>query len=144
MHHLSKIGFSPHDAAFLASRCQELGQGAIELAGFAESEPELASAAGLEVAALEARSILASGVPDRISQEALGASQKGSTLELPVQDVAVIDRLEHVLAQSSNRIAQKVAVLQAAEQRGGIENFGAIIGVVGGAVGLVKSLFPGK
>jgi hypothetical protein len=136
------LTFGPQDSWILAERAGRLSMGARELAAFVDSEPGLAAECGVEVGALEARSILAGGAPARVAARATETARTGRSVPVPQVDMEALSRLEVVLAQSAMRIGTGIATLDAAQARSesGMERLGSIIGLAGAAVGLARSL----
>lgn len=111
-----------------------------ELAIFGETEPDLAGSCGVEICALEARSILAGGYLTRIHQAAQ-AAQLGRPVMLAANDVEALARLEQVITLGSSRIALKAASMDAQASQDGLAKVGTFVGLATGVVGLVKSLW---
>lgn len=110
-----------------------------ELARFADQEPGLASQCGIEISALEAKTLLGSGMIDRLSSMAEEAARMGSGFMARRQDLECINRLEGVVSLASSRIAQKYMAMEAADS--GSAKLGTAISVISGVVGLVRQIF---
>jgi len=132
--------FAPEYGSLLAQRTVGLSASARELALFGETDPDMAGACGVEVCALEARSLLASGVLSRVSAAAAAAMQKRTPLVLAAEDVETLSRLEAVVSLGSSRIDLKLAALNAEAGQEGIANVGSIIGLATGVIGFIKSV----
>lgn len=135
-----ELHFSPEQAAQLGRRAMGLAAAGHELASFGETEPDLAGFCGVEICALEARSILAGGYLTRIARSAQ-AAQAGRPVILGGDDVEALARLEQVVALGSSRIALKTASMDAQAGQEGLAKVGSILGVATGIVGLVKSIW---
>ena len=129
------------DAERLGARAIDLGARAEALAQFADADPDLAQGAGVEVSALEAKSILAGGFIDRVVATSLGSARSGRHASLAASDFQAVTRLETLLESSDRRIAARLAAYDAQEARSGIEGIGSVIGLATGAVGLLRSIF---
>lgn len=133
--------FPAQEAELIGRRALELGESAQALSVFAEESPELAQMAGVEVSALEARSILRSGVIPRVAAVALGNARTGRPAVIGGPDLETISRLEAIVTLSGARIAASVNSLDQQKSRSGMESFGSMIGMATGVVGLWKALF---
>ena len=134
------LHFTPEQAAQLGRRAMGLAAAGQELAVFGETEPDLAGSCGVEICALEARSILAGGYLTRIHQ-AVQAAQLGRPVMLAANDVEALARLEQVITLGSSRIALKAAAMDAQAGQDGLAKVGSFVGLASGVVGLVKSLW---
>lgn len=141
MHDSMTRNFSSEDAEILGRRALEIGEGAEALSRFAQESPELAQMAGVEVSALEARSILLSGAVQRVIQVALGSAQARRPASIGAADLESMTRLETVLALSGSRIGASVQSLDQQQARGGMDTLGSVIGLASGAIGLWKAIF---
>ncbi len=137
----------PSQAAFLVERSVRLAGSARELSAFGEAEPHLASECGVEINALEARTILASGAVDRVARAAAEAVQTRRHASLAAEDLEAVARLEGTVALGSSRIGLKLATLEAAARQEPSQQVNNLIamgsGVIGlgsGVIGLAKSL----
>ena len=128
------------DAETLGLAAQDLAGRAQALVRFAEADPDLALAAGVEVSALEAKTILSSGAPGRVAGAAAGAGRSGQAVIAPA-DFQAIGRLEALLFSSDQRLGQRMAQLDQARASSPYENLGSMIGLATGAVGLLRSIF---
>ena len=128
------------DAETLALAAQDLAGRAQALVRFAEADPDLALAAGVEVSALEAKTILSSGAPGRVAGAAAGIGRTGQAVIAPA-DFQAIGRLEALLFSSDQRLGQRMAQLDQARASSPYENLGSMIGLATGAVGLIRSIF---
>lgn len=135
------VSVSPREAAVLSEVADRVMKGAWELSRFQETEPGLAGACGIEVSALEARTILGSGSVNRLRDAAAGATRTGRPTAVNSEDLDQFSRLEGVLALADSRIAQKVAEIDAGQSQEGAAKLGSLIGLATGAVGLWKSIF---
>lgn len=135
------VSFGPDVAARLAEKAAYVYMAGRELALFGEAEPWLAAQCGVEIGALEARTLLAGGAASRVGSLAQEAAGAGRPVVLAAEDLEALSRLEGVLALSSSRIGQAIAMLDSREKSSGLDNLGSVIGLATGAVGLFKSLF---
>lgn len=135
------VSFGPDVAGRLAEKAAYVQMAGKELALFGEAEPWLAAQCGVEIGALEARTLLSGGAATRIGRLAGEAAAAGAPVVLAAEDLEALSRLEGVLALSSSRIGQAIAIMDAREQSSGFDNLGSVIGLATGAVGLIKSIF---
>lgn len=135
------VSFGPDVAGRLAEKAAYVQMAGKELALFGEAEPWLAAQCGVEIGALEARTLLSGGAATRIGHLAGEAAAAGAPVVLAAEDLEALSRLEGVLALSSSRIGQAIAIMDAREQSSGFDNLGSVIGLATGAVGLIKSIF---
>ena len=126
------LSLSPEDASFLAARARALGVAARTLVSFAESEPELAARAGVEIQALEARSILTRG--------ALGRILSGAHLGIPREDLDDMSRLEAVTSVADDRIQALAGSISSQPEEAGVGKLTEVLGVASMAVGLFNSV----
>ena len=140
--------FDPASARRLAGKIDLLRTAAGDFASFAEREPGLASDCGVEVQALEARSILSGGAPERIARAAFLAAESGRPAAVEQADLDSVERLERVTALAAERIDQRRRALEAqvapAAALGSlVEKLAPMLGgiVVDRAFGLLKSIF---
>lgn len=129
------------DAGRLADAVARMESGAGDLCRFAEEEPDLASQAGVEAYALEARGILAGGAPRRVCLSAGECARMGVQARVGRADLDAVERLEGILAASASRLSHRAAALEAAERRAPLEGIGAAVGLANGALGLVRAIF---
>lgn len=141
MHDAMTRMFSSEDAEILGQRALSIGEGAEALSRFAQESPELAQMAGVEVSALEARSILQSGSVQRVIHAAMGSAQARRAAAIGAGDLEAMTRLENVLALSGSRISASVQALDQQKARGGMDTLGSVIGLATGAIGLWKAIF---
>lgn len=135
------VSFGPEVAARLAEKASHVAMAGRGLAGFGEAEPWLASQCGVEIGALEARTILSGGAAERVGRAAQEAAQSRRPVLLASEDLEALSRLEGVLAVTTNRIEQTLALIEARESSSGMDGLGSFLGLATGAVGLFKSLF---
>lgn len=135
------LNFSPAHASILGERAVRLAGSAAELASFGEADPELAAECGVEIGALEARSLLGSGACVRIATAAADSVQTGRPASLAAGDLEALSRLEAVVALSSSRIGLKLAAADAAAAQEPLARLTNLLGLAGGAYGLIKSIF---
>jgi len=135
------VSFGPDVAGRLAEKAAYVQMAGKELALFGEAEPWLAAQCGVEIGALEARTLLAGGAATRVGRLAGEAAVAGSPVVLAAEDLEALSRLEGVLALSSSRIGQAIAIMDSRERSSGFDNLGSVIGLATGAVGLIKSIF---
>jgi len=135
------ITLAPQEAALLGQKALDLGLSGHELAAFAAQDPGLAGECGVEVNALEARTILGSGACSRLAGKCSEAARTGRPVQVDAGDLEQLGRLEGVLALGAARINLKIAAMQAAEGQEGMAKLGSIIGLATGAVGLIKSIW---
>lgn len=120
----------------IPSHSQEVGvrlsgvlASAQELSSFVDSNPTLASKAGVEVLALEAKMLSSDPALGRLGNRAVSG-----------EDLSKLQRLEGVVALSSQRMGECIASMDAEMSGRTVNNLSQIVGVAGGAIGLVKSL----
>lgn len=130
----------PRDAARLAERTMGLVRAARELSSFGETDPELAGACGVEICALEARTILAGGAPHRVLEAAMNGSRSGRQVGIGSGDVEMVSRLEQVIALSGSRINLQMASMDAQDAQAPLAQLGGIIGLATGAAGLIRGI----
>jgi hypothetical protein len=135
------IAVNPRDAALLGQKAVDLSLSAQELAAFAVQDPGMANECGVEVNALEARTILGSGICHRLAGKCIDAVKAGRTIQVDAADLEQLSRLEGVLSLGSARISLKIAAFDAAQGQEGMAKLGSIIGLATGAIGLVKSIW---
>lgn len=126
------LSLSPEDASFLASRARALGVAARTLVSFADSEPELAARAGVEIQALEARAILRRGALSRILS--------GAHLGVPREDIDDMSRLEVVTSMADDRIQALAGSLSSQPEEAGVGKLTEVLGMASMAVGLLNSV----
>ncbi len=100
------------EAGLIGEYAARLEGSAIALTALSSEDPELAALAGVEVAALEARSILGKGCLARV---AAAAGVEGATLA--EEDLDGVSRLEGVVTLASHRIGACLASMEAAGVR---------------------------
>jgi hypothetical protein len=125
----------------LVERTRVLAASARVITDFDETDPDLAGACGVEVCALEARSLLGGGVLSRVSAAAAAGIQRRIPFMLAEEDVAAMDRLEGAVSRGLSRIDLKLATLNAEASQEGLAKIGSLIGLATGAIGLIKSVF---
>ncbi len=125
----------------LRRKAEQVRLAGSELAAFSDREPFLASECGVEISALEAKTILGSGTVDRVISAAAGGEQYGRGFTVSRGDLEAVHRLEGVLSLASSRIAQKYMALQGQADGSAAHSLGSAISLVSGVVGLVKSIF---
>lgn len=135
------VPLSPREAAVLSQVLDRAHGGALELSRFQEMEPGLAGECGIEVGALEARTILQSGSLGRLKEAANAAQRTGRAVGVRREDIDQLSRLEGVLSLADSRISLKVSTIDAGESQEGMAKLGSVIGLATGAVGLWKSIF---
>jgi hypothetical protein len=135
-----RLNFAPDQAARLAGRAASVARAAGELSLFGESDPDLARECGVEISALEARTILSGGAPARIAAAAGEASRWGRPAVLAAEDMDAMERLEHVVALGKSRIDLKSAALDAEASQEPLARLGGFIGLAGAAAGFLKSI----
>lgn len=136
---MDQITFGPEVATALLQKIREISLSGRELASFADREPFLASECGVEISALEAKTILGSGIPDRIAASASEAARTGRGFFLHRSDLDGMNRLEGVISTASSRIAQKYMALESAASPA--VKLGTAINVVGGVINILKTIF---
>ena len=127
---LIPLGQAPETAPQPPSGLDGVVLAARELVSFADEHPALAARAGVEVLALEARMALQAG---RLSV--------GRTHALGVRELVAFERLDGIVALASSRMGECVAAIDREMSGQGIESIGRIIGLAGGAIGILKSIF---
>jgi hypothetical protein len=135
------VSFGPDIARTLAEKAKHVHMAGRELALFGETEPFQASDCGVEIGSLEARSILSSGATARVFEAAEAASRTGKPVTLSTGDVEALSRLEGVLSMASSKIAQKQAMLEAADSP--MAKIGQVLGLAATAVnvlGIIKQV----
>jgi hypothetical protein len=136
------VVLGPSEAVGLAEKAAALDGAARELCQFVDSDPSLAGQCGVEVNAVEVRTLLMAGAASRIFQRGTEAGRLGKRMEVSTEDLEQLSRLEGVISLSASRIALKSAALEAADGQDGMAKLGSIIGLTTGAVGLVRSFWP--
>jgi len=134
------LTLNPGVAADLAQKTAYLIGAGRELASFGEEDPGLAGECGVEICSLEARTILATGVPNRVAALAGESARVGRPLTLATQDLEAVSRLEAVVAMGSSRIGQKLASLDASASAEPMAKLGSLIGLATGVGGFIRSL----
>lgn len=135
------IQYAPQYGPVMVERTRVLADSARVITDFDETDPDLAGACGVEVCALEARSLLGSGVLSRVSAAIAAAAQKGTPFMLTEEDVAAMDRLEGSVSRGLSRIDLKLAALNAEASQQGLATVGSLIGLATGVIGFVRSIF---
>ena len=110
-------------------RLEGVVQSARELVAFAEGDPVFASKAGVEVAALEAKMLLGDPAIRSLHSRSLGSP-----------DLEKLERLEGIVALSSNRMGECIASMDAEMSGSAVNSLGQIISLAGGAIGIVRSI----
>jgi hypothetical protein len=134
-----ELMFSPYDAATLKSQAERISSAAGELAAFGETDPGLAAECGVEINALEARTILSGGAPARVIARTTEAIKHGRPAVLPIEDIQALSRLEAVVALGNSRISLRLASLDAEASQEPFARLSGLAGLATGAIGLVKS-----
>ncbi len=134
------LKIDPRQAEFLMDRAVRLAGSARELSAFGETDPYLASECGVEINALEARTILASGAVDRVARAAAESVQSGRHASMSAEDLEAVARLEGTIALGSSRINLKLAALESAASREPYDNVTGLISLGAGVVGFAKTL----
>lgn len=135
------VSFGPDMARVLAEKARNVHMAGRELALFGEQEPWLASDCGIEIGSLEARTILSSGATARVFETADMAARAGKTAVLATGDVEALSRLEGVLSMAASKVAQKQAMLDAAESP--VAKIGQVLGLAAtaaSAIGMIKQI----
>lgn len=132
------LQFGPGQGEAVARRAEALAGAAMAVVQLDEEDPELSSACGVEVCALEARTVLGSGVLGRVAAAASEA-RRGRPFVLSSEDVQALDSLARAVSRADTRIGLKRAALDAEASQEGIARFGGLLGLATGAVGFVKS-----
>lgn len=137
------VALSPREAAVLAQALERIELGAYELSRFADQDPDFAGQCGIEVNALEARTILVGGSCARLRAAVDAGRRMGGRTTVERSDLDQLGRLEGVLSVGANRISQRIASIDqaVAQSDDGMAKLGSIIGLASGAVGLIKSIF---
>jgi hypothetical protein len=135
------VVLGPSEAVQLAEKAAALDGAARELCGFVDSDPSLAGECGVEVNAVEVRTLLMAGAPARLFRSGMEAGKSGRRMEVSTADLEQLSRLEGVISLSASRIALKSAAMDAAQGQEGMAKLGSIVGLATGAVGLVRSFF---
>lgn len=133
------LSFSQEQAIALGHQAHQVAERARLLASFGETEPELASASGVEIGCLEARTILSGGAASRIIQKAQEAERTRRNVVIESNDIDQISRLGGVLSTSEVRIAHKESAM--AESESPLASLGSLIGIATGVAGLIKTFF---
>lgn len=136
---MEELQFSPDVAAALRVKVDQVRLSGSELGSFGEREPHLASECGVELASLEARSILSGGAPDRILAQATAAEGQKRPFAVYTQDLRQVERLEGLVSTAASRIAQKYMMIDA-QPPAALGSISTVIGLVTGAVNLVRTL----
>jgi hypothetical protein len=133
--------FDPRTASLLAERAYSIQVSAAELAGLGEHDPGLAGDAGVEICALEARVLLASGAPERVRGAAQEAARVGRPAQISASDLEALSRLEAVVAMGSSRIGLRLASMDAEAAQVPAVSMGNMVGLATGAIGFIRSFF---
>jgi hypothetical protein len=128
------------EADALLGRASRIGAAAEDLVAFCDQDPELASLAGIEVPALEARSLLASGLVGSVSVRCSEAVRSGRPCSVSSSELDAVSRLEAVVATGAARVSQRIAALQAAEDKAIQDKVANVVSVGTGIFALVKTL----
>lgn len=136
---VEQLPFGPEVAPALLRKVREVSLSGRELAAFADREPALASECGIEISALEAKTILGSGLPDRVAAVAEQASRQRTGFVLFRSDLEGINRLEGVISTASSRIAQKYMALE--NSGSNVQKLGTVVNTVLGVVNVFKAIF---
>lgn len=135
------VPFGPDMAQVIAEKAGYVHMAGRELALFGEREPWLSGDCGVQIDALEARTLVMSGAPMRAQQAALEAARLGRPFLLAAADVEALSRLEAVIVTASSKIAQKQAMLEAAD--GPVNTIGQVLGLAGmaaNAIGIFRQI----
>ncbi len=111
-------------------RLEGVVRSAHELSAFADAEPQLAARAGVEVLALEAKVMLHGGGLSNLRQRRLGST-----------DFSNLERLEGIVTLASSRMGECLASMDAEDRSTTVNNLSQLIGLAGGAIGIIKSVF---
>lgn len=136
---MDQVEFGPDVARAFLSKIDQVRLAGAELSSFGEAEPGLAAECGVEIAALEARTILGSHAAERILSAARQGAQLGRPFAVQEADMRAMSRLEGVISLASNRIAQRYMALEGTNS--GIARLGTVVNVVSGIAGLVRTIF---
>lgn len=134
------FSLSPEQAEFLSGRAARIAASAHWLGEFGETDPDLAGACGVEVCALEARTLLGSGLVQRIQAAAGEAVQYRRPVLLASDDLEGLARLEAAVSLGSSRISIRLAAMEVEAGQEGMAKFGGLLGLAGSVWGLVKSI----
>lgn len=124
--------FGAAERKLLGDSVGRLETGARNLAGFVDQDPGLAQECGVEIGALEARTILASGAMGRLREAAL------SGREILASDLETAKRLEGVLSLAAQRIGLKLEAMDQSERERSTSQLGAIIGTASGVISMAQ------
>lgn len=119
----------PSQSREVGIRLSSVLASAHELSSFADSDAALASRAGVEVLALEAKILSSDPALGRLGSRTMSGA-----------DLSKLERLEGVVALSSQRMGECVASMDAEASQRTVNNLSQIVGMAGGAIGLAKSL----
>lgn len=136
---MDQVEFGPGVARALLSKVDQVRLAGAELASFGEAEPGLAAECGIEIAALEVRTILGSQAAERIMAAAQQGAQLGRGFLVQEADMRAMNRLEGVISLASNRIAQRYMALEGANSN--VAKLGTVMNVVSGLAALVRTFF---
>jgi hypothetical protein len=134
------FSLSPEQADFLSGRAARIAASAHWLGEFGETDPDLAGACGVEVCALEARTLLGSGLVQRVQAAAEEALRYRRPVLLAGDDLEGLARLEAAVALGSSRIGIRLAAMEAEAGQEGLSKFGGLLGLAGSVWGLMKSI----
>lgn len=135
------FSLSPEQAEFLSGRASRIAASAYWLGQFGETDPDLAGACGVEICSLEARTLLGSGLVQRVQAAAGEAMRLRRPVLLAGDDLEGLARLEATVALGSSRIGNKQAAMEAEAGQEGLAKFGGLLGLAGSVWGLAKSIF---
>jgi len=116
------IPVAPTLDAAQQARLDGVVQAARELISFSDADPALAARAGVEVLALEAKMALQ------------GSRLGGGSID-------AYERLDGIVALAGNRIGECVAAMDREMSGSPVERLSRIIGLAGGAIGVIRSIF---
>lgn len=136
---MDQVALGPEVAQALARKVENAVLAGNELSSFSDREPGLAAECGVEISALEAKSILGSGAPERLFEAATLGASSGRPFLVYRADLDGMTRLEGVVSLASSRIAQTYMALEAADSAPA--RLGSVVGTIGAIVGLVRSFF---
>ena len=133
---MSALRFSREDASSLAAKAHSVSLAARELVSFWSEEPELAGQASVEVLALEAKSILASGAAERVE-----FASRSPKPVIHADDVDKVFRLDTIASISSARMAGLESSLEEEESDRPMNKLGGIVSLAATVLGIVKTVF---
>lgn len=114
----------------LSERAASLGDAASALAELGEADPDMARDLGLEVASLESRMILGSGLIERI---ALSGRADG-------RDLSRLTRLETLVRLAEGRTASRLSAVDHEERRRPLESLAGVVSLAGGIMSIARQI----